>query len=168
MQYLSCVYIQDREQNIEHQTSFQNTWYWIMASMQVAQTRWRLYTRKNTLPHSQYFGVQFGVCFSVVWGVLGYHVGRGYNFIYFHASFTALYVSNELHAHNLFSCIFLQFLTFNLWCMQNLQTPVFMVEESLFSAERGIKPFFGWKETHCTLSKWFSWNARFYQQSMYC
>lgn len=25
MQYLSCVYIQDREQNIEHQTSFQNT-----------------------------------------------------------------------------------------------------------------------------------------------
>lgn len=34
-------------------------------------------------------------------------------------------------------------LTFNLWCMQNLQTPAFTVEESLFKADRGMKPFFG-------------------------
>lgn len=62
-------------------------------------------THHLILKAPQYFGVQFGVCFSVVWGLLGYHVGRGYNFIYFYVGFTALHVSNELHAHNLFSCL---------------------------------------------------------------
>lgn len=84
-----------------------------------------------------------------------------YNFIYFQAGFTALitcilwtscttYFLALWDVHVVW-CIFFTTLTFNLWCMQNLQTPVFMVEESLFSAERGIKPFFGWNETHCTL-----------------
>lgn len=149
-------------QYIKPQTSFQNTWNWIMASKQVAQTR-----RHNTSPQFQSTSVFWGT----IWGLLmgfegcrGTRWGEGAEFqIKFHLFSSRLFCSNYMYLtnfmHKLLSLwdvqfvryIFLTILTFNLWCMQNLQTPVFMVEESLFSAERGIKPFFGWNETHCTL-----------------
>lgn len=89
-------------QYIKPQTSFQNTWNWIMASKQVAQTR-----RRNTSPHFQSTSVFWGT----IWGLLmgfegcrGTRWGDGAEFqIKFHLFSSRLFcsklhVSNELHA----------------------------------------------------------------------
>lgn len=101
MQYLSCVYIQDREQNIEHQTSFQNTWYWIMASMQVAQTRWRLYTRKHITSFSKRLSILgYNLGFAFLWfeGCWGTMWGEGtISFIFMQVSLLYMYLMNFMH-----------------------------------------------------------------------
>lgn len=109
MQYLSCVYIQDREQNIEHQTSFQNTWYWIMASMQVAQTRWRLYTRKHI--------TSFSKCLSI----LGYNLG--FAFLWFEGCWGTMWGEGTI------SFIFMQVSLLYMYLMTSCTQLIFLLND---------------------------------------
>lgn len=90
-----------REQNIEHQTSFQNTWYWIMASMQVAQTRWRLYTRKHITSFSKRLSILgYNLGFAFLWfeGCWGTMWGEGtISFIFMQVSLLYMYLMNFMH-----------------------------------------------------------------------
>lgn len=94
-------------QYIKPQTSFQNTWNWIMASKQVAQTR-----QRNTSLHFQSTSVFWGT----IWGLLmgfegcrGTRWGDGAEFqIKFHLFSSRLFCSNYMYLtnfmHKLLSC----------------------------------------------------------------